>query len=721
MKNKVLIALSGNPNAGKTTLFNALTGAHHQVGNYPGVTVEKRAGSRKRGAITYHFVDLPGIYSLTAYSEDEVVSRDFILDEKPDLILDVLDSTNLERNLYLCLQMQELGIPVISALNMSDEADKRGIQIDEKLLSATLGIPFVKITAQQGRGIDGLLDLIDSVMGDGRRGLGFWVGGLGEEERAVERGEEKAEGGGRKINYGGEIESRLEALSALTGNRWLAIKLLEKDKEAYRLAKTMPNAAAIETCAAESISWIEKHFGKDSEIIISEQRYGYIHGAVSEAVTIQRKDTITMTQAVDKIFMHRMLALPIFIVVLWLIFQLTFSIGAYPQEWLETFFSFLSGFLTSHIPAGLLRSLLVGGIISGVGGVLSFVPLIVILFLLLSILEDLGYMSRAAFATDKLLHSFGLHGQSIFPMMLGFGCSVPAVMSSRTLKSKRDRIITVLVTPMMSCGAKLPIHLLLAAAFFPKNAGNMVMLIYACGVVLALSSAFLLRKTVLKGDPTPFVMELPPYRLPTMRGILWHVWEKTISYVKKAGTIILASAILVWAITSFPRYELSSSEKARAAAACFADNPDASADVIAAHIETVEAEGLLEHSIAGSIGKTIEPVFKPLGFNWKMAISIITGFTAKEVVVSTLGILYHVGGEEDEESVSLQQAIAADPTLTPLTGFVFMLFMLVIPPCFAALATIKGELGGKWLAFEFAFLLVLGWLVSFVVHQVGSL
>jgi ferrous iron transport protein B len=471
----------------------------------------------------------------------------------------------------------------------------------------------------------------------------------------------------------------------------------------------------------EAIEWIEKHFGKDAEIVISEQRYGYIHGAVTEALTILRQPDFSVTQTIDKVFMNRVLALPIFLGVLWLVFQLTFSIGAYPQEWLENFFSFLANVFNTRLPDGPLRSLVVDGVISGVGGVLSFVPLIVILFFLLSILEDLGYMSRAAFAADKLLHSFGLHGQSVFPMMLGFGCSVPAVMSSRTLKSKRDRLITVLVTPMMSCGAKLPIHLLFAAAFFPKNAGNMVMLIYACGVALALASAFLLRKTILKGGPTPFVMELPPYRLPTLRGVLWHVWEKTLSYIKKAGTIILASAILVWAITSFPAYQLKDSGRAAAAVRFIAENPEAGEDDINAHIETLEADGLLEHSIAGRIGKAIEPVFHPLGFNWRMSIATITGFAAKEVVVSTLGILYRVGAEADEEDTSLREAIAADTGLTPLAGFVFMLFMLLIPPCFAALATIKAELGWRWLGFEFLFLLAAGWVVSFIVYQAGSL
>ncbi|MDR3336936.1 MAG: ferrous iron transport protein B, partial [Treponema sp.] len=397
------IALAGNPNSGKTTLFNALTGAHHKVGNYPGVTVEKREGIRNRGENQYHFIDLPGIYSLTAYSIDEVVARDFILEEKPDLIVDVLDSTNLERNLYLCLQFQELGIPVIGALNMSDEAQSKGIVINERNLSKTLGIPLVKTIGPKGTGIDTLLDLIDGITG------------------TSEQSDAEAFYPERRISYRDEIEPRLEKLEELIGEdkkfagkypaRWLAVKLLEKDSNAYERLKENTRAVNIEKAAKESVEWIEKHFGKDSEIIISEQRYGYIRGAVKESVKIVKTDLdFSITESIDRVIMNRFLSLPIFVLVLFTVFQLTFFIGAYPMEWLETFFSFLSDALKNLLPDGMVRSLLVDGIIGGVGGVFSFIPLIVLLFFQLSILEDIGYMSRAAFATDKLLHSFGLHG-----------------------------------------------------------------------------------------------------------------------------------------------------------------------------------------------------------------------------------------------------------------------------------------------------------------------
>ncbi|MDR0877353.1 MAG: ferrous iron transport protein B [Treponema sp.] len=692
----VRIALAGNPNSGKTTLFNALTGAHHKVGNYPGVTVEKREGVRIRQDRSYHFIDLPGIYSLTAYSIDEVVARDFILDEKPDIIVDVLDSTNLERNLYLCLQFQELGIPVVGALNMSDEAEAKGIQIDEKNLSKTLGIPLVKTVGPKGTGTDDLLDMIDKV--------------------------EDASDPHHVIRYGDELESKLELLETLISAdaafaakypaRWLAVKILEKDSNAYERLLEHPNAAVIKTAAEENVAWIEKHYGKDAEIIVTEQRYGYIRGAVQESVKIIKQPDFSVTESIDKVIMNRFLSLPIFVLVLWSVFQLTFLLGEYPMRWLETFFGFLSGVLNSALPEGLLRSLIVDGIIGGVGGVLSFVPLIVILFFLLSILEDIGYMSRAAFATDKLLHAFGLHGQSIFPMMLGFGCSVPAIMASRTLKSPRDRIITVLITPFMSCGAKLPVHVLLAAAFFPNHAANMVLLIYGVGVVLSLLSALVLKATVLAGDPTPFVMELPPYRAPTLRGLLWHVGEKTWLYIKKAGSVILAASILIWAITTFPAWHPSDTE-------------------LASMTETDISGRTLEYSAAGRIGHFIEPVFRPLGFDWKIAVASVTGFAAKEVIVSTLGILYRVGSDVDEESEGLRAAIRQDPHMQyrpergsgprPLIALVFMIFTLIIPPCFAALATMKAEIGWKWIAFEICFLLILGWLLSFIVYQVGNL
>jgi ferrous iron transport protein B len=705
-RKKIRIALAGNPNSGKTTLFNALTGSHHKVGNYPGVTVEKKEGQRIRGDREYHFIDLPGIYSLTAYSIDEVVTRDFLLDEKPDLIVDVLDSTNLERHLYLCLQFQELGIPVIGALNMTDEAEAKGIRIDSEALSRILGIPMVKTVGSRGTGVDALLDKVDEIL-------------------------DNPKPADRSIRYGDEIETKLQRLQHLINedsefaarfpSRWMAVKLLEKDANAYERLRTHKQAEAISAEAREAIKWLEKHYGKDNEIVISEQRYGYIRGATRECIKIVRKPDFSITEAIDRIIMHPVLSLPIFVLVLWAMFQITFSLGAYPMAWLEGFFSWLSGVLYQVLPESGFRSLLIDGVIAGVGGVLSFVPLIIILFFLLSILEDIGYMSRAAFATDKFLHTFGLHGQSIFPMMLGFGCSVPAIMAARTLKSRRDRILTILVIPFISCGAKLPVYVLLAAAFFPKNPALMVMAIYGIGVVLSLFAAFVLNRTILRGDPTPFVMELPPYRAPTLRGIIWHVWDKTREYIKKAGTVILAASILIWAITTFPAAAMPEAQKENLKQTYEAQHPDTSPEEVAQYLDVQESEYALARSFAGRIGQAIEPVFRPLGFDWKIAVAMVTGFTAKEVIVSTLGILYGVGQGESGESESLRSALQHDPVWNPLVAFVLMLFVLVIPPCFAAQATMRAELGWAWWAFSVVSLLLFGWLLGFAIYQVGML
>ena len=703
---RIRIALAGNPNSGKTTLFNALTGSHHKVGNYPGVTVEKKEGQRIRGKREYYFIDLPGIYSLTAYSIDEVVARDFLLNEKPDLIVNVLDSTNLERHLYLGLQFQELGIPVIGALNMTDEAEAKGIRVDAEELSKILGIPMVKTVGSRGTGVHELLDKVDEIL-------------------------DNPKPADRSIRYGTELEEKLQRLQALIDqdpefaakfpSRWLAVKLLEKDSNAYERLKAHPQSEAIAAEAQASINWLEKHYGKDNEIVISEQRYGYIRGAVKECITIIKKPDFSVTESIDRIIMHPVLSLPIFVLILWGVFQITFTLGEYPMLWLESFFGWVTTVLSHILPESGFKSLLIDGVIAGVGGVLSFVPLIIILFFLLSILEDIGYMSRAAFATDKFLHSFGLHGQSIFPMMLGFGCSVPAIMAARTLKSRRDRILTILVIPFISCGAKLPVYVLLAAAFFPNNPALAVMAIYAIGVALSLIAAFVLNRTILRGDPTPFVLELPPYRTPTLRGILWHVWDKTWQYAKKAGTVILAASILIWGITTFPAKSLPEAQRYNLEQGFKAEHPEADSEVVEAYLAVQKLEYRLAHSLAGQFGRFLEPIFKPLGFDWKITVAMVTGFAAKEVIVSTLGILYGVGQEETEESESLRNALQQDPVWNPLVAFVLMLFVLVIPPCFAAQATMRAELGWSWWAFSVVSLLVLGWLLGFAIYQLGML
>lgn len=749
---QIKIGLSGNPNSGKTTLFNSLTGSHQKVGNYAGVTIEKKEGRKIYKDYEFIIYDLPGTYSLTAYSIDEVVARDFIIEDKPDIIIDVLDSNNIERNLYLCLQFQELKIPIIGALNIIDQAEEMGIRIDEKQLSKILDIPMVKTVGPKGKGITEILD---------------------EAIKIVEKNDPQ----NRIPSYGDEVEREIEPIvreiekdvefSTTFPSRWMAIKLLEKDENAYKKIEKNKNERSVKKTAEDCIKRVESHFGRDSEIVISEQRYAYIHGTVKETVVRVAVKT-AVTERVDSVLLNRILALPIFLFILWAIFQMTFLIGAYPKGWIESFFGWLVGIADKFVPPGVLSSLIIDGVIAGFGNVISFIPQVVILFMFISILEDSGYMARAAFIMDKFLHIFGLHGQSFLPMMTGFGCSVPAIMASRTLKSNKDRIITVLVTPFMSCGAKFPVHVVLAGAFFASNAGNVIFSIYIIGVILALVSSSFIRKMVLKGESTPFVMELPPYRLPTVKGILWHIWDKSQQYFKKAGTIILAASIVVWAITSFPKppennqkyqnmadeYKSKSENEIKTRLGLLTANPDKlteirdekelkaykdsmvkiqnkestveqEADTIMSawtsnYTDNLKTQESLSYSIAGRIGKFIEPAIRPLGFDWKIGIAMVTGFAAKEVVVSTMGTLYSLGSEQEKESETLKQALQNDKTFNPLVAYVLMLFVLILAPCFAAQAAIKAELGWRWLGFYYLYTTLVAWGICFAVYQVGK-
>lgn len=697
------IALAGNPNAGKTSIFNALTGTHHKVGNYPGVTVEKREGSIEFQGRTIHIVDLPGTYSLTAYALDEVVARDFVLNEKPDIIVDVLDSTNLERNLYLLLQLIELGLPVVAALNMSDEAAEKGIVIDHTLLSKTLGVPMVPTVGSRG---DGVRELLETTIAT------FDAHTLP-----------------RMPNYGEDIEAHIavlvellkedEKFTAAYSPRWMAIKLIEKDPDAQKRIEHHACAAKIRTALEAAWHWIALHYGKDPEIIMSEQRYGYIHGAVSEAIHRRRRRGISLTESIDRFVMHPLVGMPLFFFIIWAIFKLTFALGEYPMVWLEQLFGNLETIVQRSTLSATIQDLLINGIIHGVGGVLSFVPLIVILFFCISFLEDTGYIARAAFLTDRFLRAIGLHGQSFMPLMLGFGCSVPAIMATRTLKSPKERIATILAIPFVSCGGKLPIYVLLAGTFFPNNASTVVMLMYATGLVLSVLSTFFLRRTVLKGESMPFVMELPPYRMPTLKGVLWHVWEKTWSYIRKAGTIIMAVSVLMWLITSYPKAKGIEEFAAGARLSVATAQPGLDDAVIAARVEELVRQYQLEHSIAGRIGKIIEPVIAPIGFNWKIGVALLPGLSAKELVVSTLGVLYGAPVDDTSEGTSLRQSLREAPDWSPRIALALMVFILVMPPCFASLATIRAEAGNKWLAFQVAYSLVLAWLISFLVSMLG--
>ncbi len=686
MARRITVALAGNPNSGKTTIFNNLTGARQHVGNYPGVTVEKKEGACRHGDGEINVVDLPGTYSLTAYSLEEVVARNFIIDEKPDVVVDIVDASNLERNLYLAVQFMELGAPLVLAFNMSDTARARGLEFDLEKLSGLLGTPIVPTVGHKGLGTKELLDAVVSVATSG--------------------------GGGRevRVGYGREIEEDLAKIQKLLGeeekpladrygSRWLAIKLLENDKDVREKVGSREVLDAVEKSAAH----LEKIFGEHPEIVIAGRRYGFISGACQEAVRSTVEARHTMSDRIDAVVTNRLLALPIFLGLMYLVFKLTFALGDPPMGWIESAFGWLGGAVAGWWPEGsenALKSLLVDGIIAGVGGVIVFLPNILLLFLAIAILEDSGYMARAAFIMDRLMHKIGLHGKSFIPMLIGFGCTIPAIMATRTLENRRDRLTTIMVAPLMSCGARLPIYALIIPAFFPQAwQAPMLWIIYIIGVALAILCAKLLRATLFKGPSVPFVMELPPYRMPTLKGVFIHMWERGWLFLRKAGTIILGASIILWALTSYP--------KAPEARLAGLDSEEA-----------VRAEKL-SYSVAGRIGHVMEPALKPLGFDWRLGTPLIGALAAKEVFVAQLGIVYSVG-EADEESEPLRERLKRN--YTPLVAFCMMLFTLISAPCLATFAVTRRETNSwKWAIFQTGGLTALAYVVTLVVYQVGSL
>ncbi len=676
---EIRVALAGNPNAGKTTVFNAITGARQHVGNYPGVTVEKKEGERTVGDAFVHVVDLPGTYSLTAYSLEEVVARNYVIDERPDVVIDVVDASNLERNLYLTTQFIELGVSVVVCLNMVDMAESMGRSIDTELLSELLGVPVVATVASKSEGVEELLTVAIQTARDGH-------------------------GAARDVRYGRELEEHitelvelLEGAGGLPGvpSRWVAIKLLEDDQEVCGdVARDVPGGEELLDHVVRIRAHLEAVVGDDAELALADRRYGFINGACAEAVTSSAEEAVDWTERIDRVVTSRVLGIPIFLILMWGMFELVFRFGAPPMGWLESGFGWLGTQAAAWLPDGPLQSLLVDGIIGGVGGVLIFVPQIMLLFLVISLFEDSGYMSRAAFVVDKLMHHIGLHGKSFIPMLIGFGCTVPAIMATRTLESRRDRLTTMLVTPLMSCGARLPVYVLLTGAFFaPQLAGKVIFSIYVLGVLLAVLMARIFRSTILTGPLTPFVMELPPYRMPTLMGTLLHMWERAWCYIRKAGTMILAASVVIWALLSYP-------------------TPPAGFDL--------QGEPEIAYTVAGRLGRVIEPVIRPLGFDWKIGISLTAGMAAKEVVVATLATTYSIEESEETGSTAVREAMRRDPIFTPLVAYVLMVFVLIYPPCLAAMAVLWRESGSwKWLAFAVAYTTTLAWLVSFIVYQGG--
>lgn len=708
MKSNIVTALAGNPNSGKTTIFNNLTGARQHVGNYPGVTVEKKEGHCQHGDIRIEIVDLPGTYSLTAYSAEELVARNFIVDEKPDVVVDIIDSSNLERNLYLAVQLMEMGVPLVLAFNMSDEARARGYEFDLEKMSRFFAAPIVRTIGYKGDGMEELLDAVVATS-DGK---------TGHHDNPV-------------INYGSEIENEITKIETMLGKntaltekyngRWLALKLLENDKD----IRAKVNSPEVDLQVEKSGIHIEEMTGESPETAIAAGRYGFISGACQESVRSTIEIRHTMSDRMDAIVTNRLLGLPIFLGLMYLVFYLTFTLGDPPMGWIESFFEWSSGVIAGWWPEGsesLLKSLLIDGIIGGVGGVLVFLPNILLLFLAIAILEDSGYMARAAFIMDRIMHKIGLHGKSFIPMLIGFGCSVPAIMATRTLENRRDRLTTMLVTPLMSCGARLPIYALIIPAFFPQTwNAPMLWIIYIIGILLAVVSAKLLRSTIFRGESVPFVMELPPYRLPTIKGVLMHMWERGWMYLKKAGTIILGISILLWVMTTFPGLPDSTGEKyEKERQAVEAENlKEEEKEERLALIGNAESEEALRYSIAGRVGHAIEPFLKPMGFDWKIGTALIGAFAAKEVFVAQLGIVYAVG-EADESSETLRDKLKAN--YNPLIGFCIMLFCLISAPCMATVAVTARESGSwRWAMLQLGGLTVLAYVIATLVYQFGSL
>lgn len=705
MKNKLVVALAGNPNSGKTTIFNNLTGARQHVGNYPGVTVEKKEGSLKYNNIEMNVVDLPGTYSLTAYSAEEVVARNFIVDDKPDVVVDIIDASNLERNLYLAVQLMELNIPLVFAFNMVDIAKERGIEFDIKKLEQLFGVPIVEVVGSKNKGMDKILD------------------------KVLEVANSKDKIKYAQIEYGKEVSNELNIIKNIVNKNnntkyntdWIALKLLENDKD---IVSQFSNDE-INTQLKKSSEKIESLIGEIPETAIAGARYGFISGACQEAVQSTIEVRHSLSDSIDTVVANRVLGIPIFLGLMYLVFQLTFTIGDPFMGWIEEFFGWLGDTISGFWPAdseSLLKSLLVDGVIGGVGGVIVFLPNILLLFLAIAFLEDTGYMARVAFIMDKLMHKIGLHGKSFIPMIIGFGCSVPAIMATRTLENRRDRLITMLVVPMMSCGARLPIYALIIPAFFPTSlSATMLFTIYLIGIVVAIISAKLLGVTVLKGESVPFVMELPIYRMPTLKGVLIHMWERGWLYLKKAGTIILAISIVLWAMTTFPRpsEDVKAGYEAQRVAVEESQMTDEEKEVAIAEIDNIESEQAMVNSVIGKVGKFIEPVLTPLGFDWKIGTALIGAFAAKEVFVAQMGIVYSVG-EADEESESLRSKLAEH--YSPLVGFCIMLFCLLSAPCMATFAITKRESGSlKWAFFQLIGMTVIAYVLTLIVYQFGVL
>lgn len=711
----ITVALVGNPNAGKTSIFNLASGAHERVGNYSGVTVNAKEGVMRHKGYKFKLVDLPGTYSLSAYSPEELYVRKYILDEEPDVIVNVLAASALERNLYLTTELIDLDVPVVVALNMYDELQESGRTFDYTSLSEMLDIPFVPTVGKRGEGIPQLLDAVIAM----------------HEHKNGERTAENVQ-----IPYGRVLEKsigiltrELQAKQVSLPNqplRYIAIKLLEGDKDVVRQMEQIPAVSAeILARRNKERDYIEKLLREDPESAFTNARYGFIAGALKETLT-EKTNLKDSTTAIDSIVTNKYVGFPLFFVFLWIMFEATFRLGAHPMEWIEMLVEFLGNGVRQYMPDGPLKDLMVDGIIGGVGGVIVFLPNIVILYLFIAFMEDSGYMARAAFIMDKIMHRIGLHGKSFIPLIMGFGCNVPAIMSTRTIESRNSRMITMLIVPFMSCSARLPVYILFVGAFFSKYASVVLLGLYAMGILLAVVTALLFRKTFFREEDTPFVMELPPYRMPTAKSVLTHMWERSRQYLQKMGGPILVASIIIWFLGYFPQNK--ERESAFDLQIAQIENLQAADEVKAEMISNVEHTRNTQHqenSYIGRIGKFIEPAMQPLGFDWKISVSLLSGMAAKEIVISTMGVLYTGDGEDQQ---SLQTRLMAEkysdgtPVFSTLVVIGFLLFVLIYFPCIATIAAIKEESHSwRWALFSIFYSTGLAWLVAFMVYQVGSL
>ena len=724
------VALVGNPNCGKTSLFNFASGATEHVGNYSGVTVDAKEGKCEFEGYTFNLVDLPGTYSLTAYSPEELYVRKQIIEKTPDVIINVIDSSNLERNLYLTTQLIDMDLRMVCALNMYDDLERKGDKLDTTKLGQLFGVPMIPTVFKTGKGVDLLFHIIINIY----EGVDYIdkEGNINPEIAAeiqnwhrqyskdIEHDDDFAAGNKVRnnvfrhihINHGNDLEEAINKVKAeLEKNsnirhryslRYLSIKLMENDSDAERTALALPNGKQIIATRDEQAKRIKQNSKEDSENAIMNAKYGFINGALKECfIEGNNPDAHQITKVLDNIVTNRWLGFPLFFVFLWFMFWVTFTVGQYPMDWIDMGVEWLKDLANTHLPAGPLKAMVADGIIGGVGSVIVFLPQILILYFFISIMEDSGYMARAAFIMDKLMHGMGLHGKSFIPMIMGFGCNVPAIMATRTIESRNSRLITMLVLPFMSCSARLPIYIMIIGAFFASYQSLIMLSLYAIGIVVAIIMSRLLKRFLIKNDDTPFVMELPPYRFPTGKAIWRHTWSKGKQYLKKMGGIILVASIIVWFLGYYPNHDSYS-----------------------------PGQEQQEHSYLGMIGKTVEPVFTPNGFDWKLDVGLLAGVGAKEIVASTLGVIY--SNDEsfaDDESVSddtvkyssLNAKMTADG-ITPLAAFSFLIFVLLYFPCIATIAAIKGETGSwKWALFAALYTTAVAWIVSAAVFQIGSM